>query len=155
MPRKAIPNSRNPHHIAGLMMVDASPRWFFGHTVIEPRRNLEPDSYEMARVAERIGFLARHIEELDLPIIAVESSVIARLCVSDLAGKQVALCGLYGGYCIKEAAGWLRSQAIRVVQVIDAILWPPGIRPAGRTAATLFPSVYFPSWLSKPSSRHS
>ena len=51
----------------------------------------------MARVAERIGCLARHVEELDVPIIAVEGGALDRLGVSDLRGKWIALCGLYGG----------------------------------------------------------
>lgn len=51
----------------------------------------------MARVAERIGCLARHIEELDLPVIAVESGTLERLNVSDLRGKRIVLCGCMAG----------------------------------------------------------
>jgi hypothetical protein len=101
----------------------------------------------MAREAERIGYLARHVEELDVPIMAVESGTLERLNVSDLRGKRIALCGLYGGYCVKESFNWLRTKQIRVTQVRDAIVWPPGERPAGTLAATLFPCLYLPPWL--------
>lgn len=98
MPVRRDPmRSQNPRWIAALIMVDVSPRWIAGCTIVEPRQNLDMDSYEMARVAERIGCLARHVEELDVPIMAVESGTLDRLDVSDLRGKWIALCGLYGG----------------------------------------------------------
>ena len=86
-------------------MVDVSPRWITDCTIVEPRQNLNADNYEMARVAERIGCLARHVEELDVPIIAVESGALDRLEVSDLRRKWIALCGLYGGRfaCVHES----------------------------------------------------
>jgi hypothetical protein len=139
--------SRNPRRIAALIMVDVSPRWITGCTIVEPRCNLDEDSYEMARVAERIGCLARHVEELDVPIIAVESGALDRLEVSDLRGKWIALCGLYGGYCVRESVRWFRARRIRVIQVRDAIVWPPGEKPSGSLATVLFPRVYFPPWL--------
>jgi len=120
-----------------------------GCTIIEPRQNLDTHSYEMARVAERIGCLARHVEELDLPIIAVESGALDRLDISDLRGKWIALCGLYGGRfaCVRESVRWLRARRIRVIQVRDAIVWPPSEKPSGSLATVLFPGVYFPRWL--------
>jgi hypothetical protein len=98
-------------------------------------------------VPERIGCLARHVEELDVPIIAVESGTLDRLDVSDLRGKWIASCGLYGGYCVRESVHWLRAKRIRVIQVRDAIVWPPGEKPSGSLATVLFPRVYFPPWL--------
>lgn len=118
-----------------------------GCTIVEPRCNLDEDSYEMARVAERIGCLARHVEELNVPIMAVESGALDRLDVSDLCGKWIALCGLYGGYCVRESIRWLRARRIRVIQVRDAIVWPPGEKPSGSLATTLSPCLYHPPWL--------
>ena len=125
-------------------MVDVSPRWITRgvKSRLHHRRaalNLDDASYEMARVAERIGCLARHVEELDVPIIAVESGTLDRLDVSDLRGKWIALCGLYGGYCVRESVRWLRTKRIRVIQVRDAIVWPPGEKPSGSLAATVVP----------------
>lgn len=104
---------------------------------------------EMARVAERIGCLARHVEKLDVPIIAVESGALDRLDVSDLRGKGIALCGLYGGRfaCVRESVRWLRTRRVRVIQVRDAIVWLPGEKPSGSLATVLFLGVYFPPWL--------
>ena len=105
--------SKNPRRIADLIMVDASPRWITPcaalgalHRVgakcrLHHRRAALQRGWgkrrctqrEMARVAERIGCLARHIEEIDLPVIAVESGTLERLNVSDLRGKRIVLCG--------------------------------------------------------------
>jgi len=161
--------SKNPRRIAALIMVNVSPRWItpcaalgalhrvgakcrlhHRRAALQPgRRKRRCTQREMARVAERIGCLARHVEELDVPIMAVESGSLDRLDVSDLRGKWIGLCGLYGGRfaCVRESVRWLRARRIRVIQVRDAIVWPPGEKPSGSLGTVLFPGVYFPPWL--------
>ena len=48
--------SPNPRQIAALIMVDVSPRWITGCTIVEPRQNLDTESYGVARVSEWIGW---------------------------------------------------------------------------------------------------
>lgn len=45
MPIQRSPmRSKNPRRIAALIMVDVSPRWVTGCTIVEPRRNLDEES---------------------------------------------------------------------------------------------------------------
>lgn len=148
MPRS---NKSNPSHIAALIIVDVSPRWLYGFSVVEPEANVDQESIRLpaivAQVAERIGSLVRHIEDLNLPIIAVESGTVDRLKLDGLKGKTVAECGIYGCCCEKYVANWLKARHVRVVCVRDAIAWPPDKGPSGKKATGLFPGVFFPPWV--------
>ena len=136
----------NPRNIAALFVADASPRWLYGHTCLN--RNPDPETVELARVREHITPIAMHCEwGLHLPPRTLDTDQRHRVNVSDLVEQTVALAGLYGGQCIQEIADWLEQNGLRVIQVRDAIVWPPDETPCGTPGETLFPGVHYPEGL--------
>jgi len=132
-------DTHNPFNIAALLMVDVSPRWLNGHTILD--KNSNEDTLEFAQFVQKASLVCEFLSERHVPLIVVEQAHIERLNVSDLIEKTIAICGLYGGLCIKNVTGWLNQKNIEVIQVVDLIIWPPGEPPIGKLIADLFPTI--------------
>lgn len=110
--------------IGGLLVVDASPRWLCGHTLLVSR----PDSEQraMAIAHERIAALMQYVADCtDLPRpITAESDQLSRLALDDLRPQTLAVCGVYGDHCVFSAARHLQTECgFQVVILEDACLW--------------------------------
>lgn len=132
------PRLRNPHGLAGLVLVDLDPVW---------APTLGDDEQ---RVWERVAWLCEHVngQRVDgLPIVPVNSLALRYLDGAAFREGTWGLCGLYGLLCVEEVADWLRSQGATPVRLSDCIVWPVDESPRGHPAQHYFPDLEYPTHL--------
>ena len=111
-----------------LIAVDVTPRWLYGHTLLDP--DPLPESEAMALAHQRLNVLMtaaspgfEHLPNVRT-VIAVELEHLHRIRLGGaLKGERLLLCGVYGDECVFEAARRLRRRRYDVAILEDACLW--------------------------------
>jgi hypothetical protein len=138
--------SWNPYGIGALVVVDLDPRWTYDHTCTTQAAG-SSTGVAMARVVDAVSFLGMHVWDKGLPIIPVHTDTRHFYDLLPIRGSKAAVCGVYGGLCVKVACEWLeQAWDIQPIRILDAIVWPGDIDPQGIRLLELFPQCDIPSW---------
>ena len=130
--RKEHPAPQEDNTPAALVLVDTSPRWLYGHTIAD---DVDPAfgswCQSLANLVRRLNAVARFLEEQKpaIPVVAVEQEHL-RWFRTPHAHMSLALAGLYGDACVKEAARQLRRRGHSIVVIGDLCVWEAPVGPS-------------------------
>ena len=112
--------------ISGLLIVDMSPSWVYGHTILQADESHE--AIAQARTWERVRSLVNYLEgQVGLICLPIESRYLERICLDDLRCGRVVVCGIYGDLCVIATALRLQQTGFSPVIFRDACLWSGGL----------------------------
>ena len=117
---------RLAHCADALVLVDVSPNWLYGHTIVD--LPIDPAFTHwvsaLAHLTTRLQAVKRYIEDAGptIPIVAVEREHLNWLRMPRQK-MTLALAGLYGDACVSAAADDLRRRGHTIVVVRDLCVW--------------------------------
>lgn len=106
------------------VLVDVSPRFMYGHTRADPRPDDEFRYWMMSlgRLVRRLHAVALFLEEHDTPRVTIELGALDWLRAPHRR-MTLALAGLYGDWCVRDASVCLQARGHTVVVVKDLCVW--------------------------------
>jgi len=137
--RNLIQGQNVPRDVDALVLVDVSPRYLYGHTTEDapPEAEFREWTISMSRLTRRLHAVAQFLEEHATPLVTVELGALDWLR-APRRRMTLALAGLYGDWCVRDASVALQTRGHAVVVVKDLCVWDQFLAagyPAPRCAA--------------------
>jgi|GEM_PF-1980080 len=122
--RNGIQVQNAPRDVDALVLVDVSPRFLYGHTREDALPNDEYREWaaSLGRLTRRLHAVALFLEEHATPLITIELGALNWLRAPQRR-MMLALAGLYGDWCVREASVHLQARGHKVVVVRDLCVW--------------------------------